>query len=553
MTHDKPAAHFAPDEKSANLEAQTMPDTQAQDATRKPGTASAGAPDSMATRFFRAAARMGPLLLLILLLAQIWPTFLGNNFYYPHEARSILIFSQTAQNGQWLAPAAGDLVQWPVFSWFLAAIAKVFPLAAASQTDLIFSLAAALGAFLALLGVWTLSRVAGFDAPTALAAGLLLLCAPLFGALPHYTGPEAVAAALLLFSLACFCRGWQKERAWLSLPAGFVLAALAGLAGGLFHLLLPLLASFTFLIWRGNLRRAQAPDALAGFALMLLMVAGWLGSVILLTQAQEYLRHLGGHFFFSPWARGAHWWLPLAVAAAGLVPWLAIVLCVSWNRALLEAWSYRKTGRPRNGGSAFIWIALILGCPLSLMTPELPAAVVALVCLAAPLLGKALLRLSSLGSRIFYLIAALCLLHAGMALVAAGFGPSLDWLARFFSQTLTPEHREMILGLYGLPILGAVCLVAAIALTRFTRRDQPGGALMVCALFSAILAQPAALLLTPELAAIPQVQLRRAAEIVQAGSAPQEAPLAAPGLPDNAGSRARTWRSAARCAGRTGH
>lgn len=42
MTHDKPAAHFAPDEKSANLEAQTMPDTQAQDATRKPGTASAG-------------------------------------------------------------------------------------------------------------------------------------------------------------------------------------------------------------------------------------------------------------------------------------------------------------------------------------------------------------------------------------------------------------------------------------------------------------------------------------------------------------------------------
>lgn len=128
MTHDKPAAHFAPDEKSANLEAQTMPDTQAQDATRKPGTASAGAPDSMATRFFRAAARMGPLLLLILLLAQIWPTFLGNNFYYPHEARSILIFSQTAQNGQWLAPAAGDLSNGLFFPGFWPRLPRFFPL-----------------------------------------------------------------------------------------------------------------------------------------------------------------------------------------------------------------------------------------------------------------------------------------------------------------------------------------------------------------------------------------------------------------------------------------
>lgn len=558
MIHETPAGHFAPRQPGAQQEAAPTLEAQARETTRipeaqKPGAAPGGSPDSPATRFFQGAARMGPLLLLILLAAQVWPTFLGNNFYYPHEARSILIFSQTAQSGQWLAPAAGNLVQWPVFSWFLAGIAKVFPAFAAPQPDMLFSLAAALGALLALLGVWALSRVAGFGASAALAAGLLLLCAPLFMVLPHYTGPEPLAAALLLFSLVCFCRGWQKERAWLSLPAGFVLAALAGLAGGLFHLLLPLLASFAFLIWRGNLRRAQAPDALAGFALMLLMLAGWLGSVILLAQAEGYLRQLSAHFFFSPWAHGARWWLPLAVAAAGLVPWLAIVLCVSWNRALLEAWSHRKTIRSQNGGGAFIWIALISGCLLSLITPDPASSVVALICLAAPLLGRALLRLSKLGSRIFYLFAALCLLHAGMALAAAGFGPSLEWLARFFSHSLTPEQREMILGLYALPILGAVCLVAAIALTRFTRREQPGGALMVCALFAAVLAQPAALLLTPELAAIPKAQLRRAGEILEAGPArigdaltlpavpptPQDAPRtdpqppAAPAEPDN--------------------
>ncbi|WP_165174770.1 hypothetical protein [Desulfovibrio sp. ZJ369] len=536
MTHDTFAGHFAPQQSDAQQQASSTLDAQARDTTQIPeaqksGAAPGGSPDSPAARFFRGAARMGPLLLLILLAAQVWPAFLGNNFYCPHEARSILIFSQTAQSGQWLAPAAGDLAQWPVFSCFLAGIAKTFDLFAVPQTDLLFSLAAALSALLALLGVWTLSRVAGFDAPAALAAGLLLLCAPLFAPLPQYTGPEPLAAALLLFSLTCFCFGWQKERAWLSLPAGFVLAGLAGLAGGLFHLLLPLLASFAFLIWRGNLRRAQGPDALAGFVLMLLMLAGWLGSVILLVQAEGYLRHLSAHFFFNPWASDARWWLPLAAAAAGLIPWLAIVLCVSWKRALPEAWSYCKNRRSHNGGSAFLWIALVSGCLLSLITPDLPGSVVALVCLAAPLLGRALLRLSRLGSRIFYLFAALCLLHAGMALAAAGFGPSLDWLARFFSHPLTPEQREMILGLTALPILGAICLVAALALTRFTRRDQPGGALMVCALFAAVLAQPAALLLTPELAAAPQSHLRRAGDIVKAGPARADEALTIPAVP----------------------
>lgn len=527
MTHDTFAGQSAPEQSDAQQQAAPAPDTQARDTTRireaqTSGAAPEESPDSPWERFFRSAARMAPLLLLILLAAQVWPTFLGNNFYYPHEARSILIFSQTAQNGQWLAPAAGDVVQWPVFSWFLAGIAKVFAAFAAPQADLLFSLAAALGAFLVLLGVWTLSRIAGFGAAAALAAGLLLLCAPLFGPLPHYTGPEPLAAALLLFSLACFCRGWQKERAWFSLPAAFVLAALAGLAGGLFHLLLPLLASFAFLIWRGTLRRAQAPDALAGFALMLLILAGWLGSLILLARAEGYLRQLSAHFFFSPRLHDARWWLPLALAAAGLVPWLAIVFCVSWNRALLEAWSHRSTLRSHNGGSAFIWITLISGCLLGVITPEPASAVVALICLAAPLLGRALLRLSKLGSRIFYLFAALCLLHAGMLLAAAGFGPGLDWLARFFSYSLTPEQREMILGLYALPILGALCLVAAIVLARFTRRDQPGGALMVCALFATLLVQPVTLLLTPQLAAYPQARLRGLGDIVEAGPAPSE-------------------------------
>ena len=492
-------------------------------------------PAGRAEKFFQTLCCLGPLVLLAVLAAQAWPDFWqgwrGDALYCPAEARNIQIFLHAQQDGQWLAPGAGLTAglaaQWPGFTWFLASLAALLPPA------LLFPLSGALAAALALLGVWGLSRAAGFGSKAALAAGLILLCMPIFAPLAHFTGPAALAAALLLFSLICFCRGWQAQRAWFYLPAGFVLAGLAGLTGGLFHLLLPLLASALFLLWRATFRRAQALDALTGFVLLLLLLALWLGGIILWTNAEGYMQGLLATVAQWHGPVTARWWLPLAVAGLGLVPWIGMAVCVSWQRVLRSAWSDLKASRAERAGSAFVWISVMLACLLSLFMPmaQIQSVAVCLACLTAPLLGKALLRLPHLGSRLFYLIAALCLLHAGMALVAAGFGFSLDWMARFFSWPLSPEQREMILSLRALPVLGALCLLAAVAMTRFIRRDHPGGALLFCTLVAVILTQPAALMLAPELAALPEAHLSRLQDIRMPTTPENAATPAAPLAP----------------------
>lgn len=496
-------------------------------------------PAGRAEKFFQTLCCLGPLVLLAVLAAQAWPDFWqgwrDDALYCPAEVRNIQIFLHAQQDGQWLAPgaglatesAAGLAAQWPGFTWFLASLAALLPPA------LLFPLSGALAAALALLGVWGLSRAAGFGSKAALAAGLILLCMPIFAPLAHFTGPAALAAALLLFSLICFCRGWQAQRAWFYLPAGFVLAGLAGLTGGLFHLLLPLLASALFLLWRATFRRAQALDALTGFVLLLLLPALWLGGIILWTNAEGYMQGLFATVRQWHGPVTARWWLPLSVAGLGLVPWIGVVVCVSWQRVLRSAWSDLKASRAERAGSAFVWISVMLACLLSLFMPmaQIQSVAVCLACLTAPLLGKALLRLPHLGSRLFYLIAALCLLHAGMALVAAGFGFSLDWMARFFSWPLSPEQREMILSLRALPVLGALCLLAAVAMTRFIRRDHPGGALLFCTLVAVILTQPAALMLAPELAALPEAHLSRLQDIRMPTTPENAATPAAPLAP----------------------
>lgn len=496
-------------------------------------------PAGRAEKFFQTLCCLGPLVLLAVLAAQTWPDFWqgwrGDALYCPAEVRNIQIFLHAQQDGQWLAPgaglatesAAGLAAQWPGFIWFLASLAALLPPA------LLFPLSGALAAALTLLGVWGLSRAAGFGSKAALAAGLILLCMPIFAPLAHFTGPAALAAALLLFSLICFCRGWQAQRAWFYLPAGFVLAGLAGLTGGLFHLLLPLLTGALFLLWRATFRRAQALDALTGFVLLLLLLALWLGGIILWTNAEGYMQGLFATVRQWHGPVTARWWLPLAVAGLGLVPWIGMAVCVSWQRVLRSAWSDLKASRAERAGSAFVWISVMLACLLSLFMPmaQIQSVAVCLACLTAPLLGKALLRLPHLGSRLFYLIAALCLLHAGMALVAAGFGFSLDWMARFFSWPLSPEQREMILSLRALPVLGALCLLAAVAMTRFIRRDHPGGALLFCTLVAVILTQPAALMLAPELAALPEAHLSRLQDIRMPTTPENAATPAAPLAP----------------------
>ncbi|MDD4702516.1 MAG: hypothetical protein PHI96_09875 [Desulfovibrio sp.] len=493
-----------------------------------PGTAPVYTPAATAVqpnaaqKFFETASRVGPFFLLLILLAQAWPAFMGAGLYCPREAESILIFNQTSQSGLWLAPAAPGLAHWPVYHWYLAGMQCLLGLAGPSFAHLLFPLAGLAGAVLCVLGMWTLSRVAGLSAQAALAGGMILLSAPLFVPLAHFTGPESLSTALTLFSLALLCHGWQKPHAWISLPAGFVLAALAGLTGGIFQIMLPLITSIFFLGWRGTFRRAQGHDGVTGFVLLLLLVACWLGGVMLWQQPEGYLKSLGERLMLWPWP-STNWWLPLLIAAAGLLPWLAIVACVSWVRVLRNAPGDIAASRKDKAGMAFMWIGVAVAAVLSLTAYDPVSAALIVICLSAPLLGKALLGLTGLGGRLFFIFAALCLLHAGMALAAAGFGPTLDWMSGFFKFPLTAEHRETILGLSALPILGVMCIIAAILLARMVRKGNHGGmggALLICSVIVILLAQPSALLLGPQLKAVPQAKLRHLEEVLKPAAAP---------------------------------
>jgi len=509
--------------KTGNTASSTTGATQSAPATPPPAP---GFADSL----FDAASVVGPLALLLIMLAQAWPALLGHSLYCPREAAGIMAFTQTAQSGMWLAPAGDGLSQWPVFFWFLRGIEALLAKAAPQFAHLLFPLAAMAGCLLSLIALWVVGRVAGLDRRVALAGGMMLLCAPIFAPLSTFTGPETLAAALTLFSLACLCHGWQQQRTTLTVPLGFILAALAGLTGGLFHLLLPVLASLVFLFWRGDFRRAQKADGLLGFALLLIMVGCWLAVVMLWHQPQGYLKNLGENLVTWPITR-SNWWKPLAIAALGLLPWLAVVCGVSWARVLRTAPADMAASRKEKAGMAFLWIALALACLLCIPAADMAGATVCAASLATLLLGKALLRLSPAGAKLFYIIAALCLLLASLALVAAGFGFSLDWLGKFLHLTLSEGQRTAVLGLKALPVFGLIGIAAVVLLARMVRRGAHGGAsgsLVLGVVIAVVLAQPASLMLMPQLEKTPEAQVRSLSAIL----APAPAAPAAPAIPE---------------------
>ena len=482
---------------------------------------------------FDAASLVGPLALLLIMLAQAWPALMGHSVYCPREAAGIITFVQTAQSGMWLAPAGDGLAQWPVCFWFLRGIDTLLAKVAPQFAHLLFPLAAMAGCLLSLVAVWILGRVAGLDRKAALAGGMLLLCTPIFAPLSTFVGPEALATALTLLSLACLCHGWQKPGTTLTVPFGFALAALAGLTGGLFYVLLPVLTSLAFLFWRCGFRRAQQADGLLGFALLLIVVGCWLAVVMLWQQPQGYLKNLGEHIVTWPISKTT-WWKPLAFAGLGMLPWLAVIFGVSWARVLRTAPADLAASRKEKAGMAFLWIALVIACLLCIPAADMVGAAVCAGCLAALLLGKALLRLSPAGAKLFYIIAALLLLHASMALVAAGFGYTLDWLGKFLHITLSESQRAAVLGLKALPVLGGIGIVAAVLLARLVRRNAHGGtsgSLVLCAVIAIVLAQPASLMLMPQLEKTPEAQVKSLSAILAPAPAPTPAAPTAPASP----------------------
>lgn len=487
-----------------------------------------------AQKAFAVLAKMGPLALLLLLACQLWPTFLTGGLYCPPEMKLMDTVREALASGQWFAPLHNGDAQLPVFVWMLAAldlVARMVP----QLSAFVWPAGAALGGLACLWGTWALSRAAGFGPQAALASGLILLSSLLFPQLAHFMGPQGLATGLCLLSMAFFCMGWKKEHAWISLPLAFLTSGLAALTGGLVFLILPLLTSLVHLFWTWRIRRAQRLDALAGFLLLLLLGTLWAAAIIFWVQAEGYAQAVSGKFISLPWPLPAFWWLAPALAVLGLLPWLFVVTGVNWGRVFATSWKTLRASRKENSGSSFLWIALFFSLPLSLLGSGLAGATPAL-CLLAILLGRALVRMGSLGSKFFYLVIALLFLHAGMLLAALHFPVALEWLRTSTSLAIPQQYEALLTSLDALPVLGGLCIVFAVLLARFTRRAWPGGSLLVCTLFAILLAQPAHLWLAPQLAGHAELKLAAAQPLNAAAPAAPAAveESAAPATPEAA-------------------
>ena len=465
-----------------------------------------------AQKCFDCLSRIAPLALLALLLVQVWPLFWQGGNYCPAELPAASTALALLDSGQWICPTGPEGAQLPFMFWLMWGLYKLVTLVGLSPL-VVLPLTAVLGGAVALLGAWGLSRAAGFGRMAAFATGLILLSCLVFPFMAHFMGTQALATGLTLLSLACLCRGFQKESAYLLLPLGFILAALAGLTGGLVYLLLPPLTSLIWLVWRLRFGRAQELDAILGFLIMLLLVAVWLLALILFLDNGSYTRSVFDRILAWPFPLADRWWLPLAVGFLGVCPWLLLVLGVSWPRVLRGLPRAILASRRENSGVSFIWIAILLAALLSLLAPGVSGSG-PLLCLLAVLLGRSLERLSSLGSRFFYIIVALLLLHAGLMLSACAFGFSLEWLVALTSLPLTPDQQAQVLSLSGLPVLGVLCIIMAVLLFRFVRRAWPCGALLACVAFACLLAQPAHLLLAPQMAAVQDSKLLSTAALM---------------------------------------
>lgn len=524
----------AMDEQIPAAEAAPLPE-EGQAAPAAPAAAPAAVLEAgPAQKAFVVLAKMGPLALLLLLACQLWPTFLTGGLYCPPEMKLMDTVREALASGQWFAPLHNGDAQLPVFVWMLAAldlVARMVP----QLSAFVWPAGAALGGLACLWGTWALSRAAGFGPQAALASGLILLSSLLFPQLAHFMGPQGLATGLCLLSMAFFCMGWKKEHAWISLPLAFLTSGLAALTGGLVFLILPLLTSLVHLFWTWRIRRAQRLDALAGFLLLLLLGTLWAAAIIFWVQAEGYAQAVSGKFISLPWPLPAFWWLAPALAVLGLLPWLFVVTGVNWGRVFATSWKTLRASRKENSGSSFLWIALFFSLPLSLLGSGLAGATPAL-CLLAILLGRALVRMGSLGSKFFYLVIALLFLHAGMLLAALHFPVALEWLRTSTSLAIPQQYEALLTSLDALPVLGGLCIVFAVLLARFTRRAWPGGSLLVCTLFAILLAQPAHLWLAPQLAGHAELKLAAAQPLNAAAPAAPAAveESAAPATPEAA-------------------
>ena len=272
---------------------------------------------------------------------------------------------------------------YPVYHWFLSALSLipgidslslaayipgVQPTAGLEQISgypvQLLPLASALSALFLILLTWALARATGNDRRTAFASGLVLLTGFACMGLPRISGSDMLFTAILTLAGICLYRGWIKAFAPLWLFAGFALVALSALAGGLLGLVLPLLVSLVFLLWRGTFRRAGARDGALAFGLLLVLLLAWGTFIAFGDGGRELLKTLLENEYLAPvleaWKlQGQDSWIIVALLAVLWLPWTLLLLFLPWGR-IGTFFKGIVVSRKQRPGQGWLWCSAIV-------------------------------------------------------------------------------------------------------------------------------------------------------------------------------------------------
>jgi len=343
-----PPAEPAPAKPSPVQEEKAAPAPKAAKVSRSPAPEAQPQTSSFASRCFNGLASVGPLVLILFWLIQSMPTFMGRELHALHNL-GVGLFGVAASG----LPSP-EL--YPVYHWFLSALSLIPGIDSLSLAAYIpgvqpttgleqisgypvqlLPIASALSALFLILLTWALARATGNDRRTAFASGLVLLTGFACMGLPRISGSDMLFTAILTLAGICLYRGWIKAFAPLWLFAGFALVALSALAGGLLGLVLPLLVSLVFLLWRGTFRRAGARDGALAFGLLLVLLLAWGTFIAFGDGGRELLKTLLENEYLAPvleaWKlQGQDSWIIVALLAVLWLPWTLLLLFLPWGR-----------------------------------------------------------------------------------------------------------------------------------------------------------------------------------------------------------------------------
>lgn len=528
---------------------------------KKPASKPETATSSVASRCFNGLAAVGPLVLILFWFIQSLPTFMGRELHALHDL-GIGLLGGAAVSGL----PAPDM--YPVYHWFVSALSAipgishlslaaylpgVQPTAGLKQLGgypiLLLPLTTALAALFLILLTWGLARATGNDRRTAFAAGLVLLASLSFMGLPRLSGSDMLFASILTLGGICLYRGWIKTSAPLWLLAGFALIALSTLAGGLLGLVLPLLVSLVFLIWRGTFRRAGARDGALAFGLMLVLLLVW-GTMIAFTDGgRDLLKALIENEYLAPlleaWKlQGRDSWFIVALLALLWLPWTLLLLFLPWGR-LGTFLKGIVTNRKQRPGQGWLWCGVIVPLAvLALLGANMSVLLIPVLPPLAILTAQGLLSLSPGGSRSFFLLLAVLLILLGLMFATANLYPLFLGDAPAPLAAIQPSPLPLVAAL--VQVLGL--LLIGVIIWKGVNRAFAGGCLLVLTFLVLLYAAPLtyyAAATAPVIVEVPVTEQAPATDIPSADAhSTTEAPAAAPETPPAAEEQAAPAASA---------